>query len=242
MLATTMRLIRKGVFALVWVGIAAGQGQAQEPQNVVSTTTASGSSTTTPNPDCEVELRLYNRVELSFVSFSAGVSARRCRSDIPGLVLTDQPGYIELSNFPPGFHGPADLLTCFEEVHHSGCEPLLEDYDVLFVAYGGPNGELPEPPEICAARIECDRYNCDPTGERVADRCGDADDSGTIRAVDALAVLRASVDLQECLPVRCDADRDGQTTATDAQLVLRTSIGIDSLLECPPPCEPWSPE
>jgi hypothetical protein len=57
----------------------------------------------------------------------------------------------------------------------------------MFVAYGGPGGELPEPPEICAARIECDHYNC-------------------------------------------------------AQLVLRASIGIDSLLECPPPCEPWSPE
>jgi hypothetical protein len=230
------------VGACLWIGVGAGLAHGQEPGNVTPTTSFASSSTTTPNADCELTLRLYNPVELAFVSFAAGVRARNCRSDIPGLVLTDQSGYLEVTGFPAGFRGPADLVTCFEEVHHSFCTPLLEDFGVLLIAYGGPDGELPEPPEICAARFDCDRYECQPRGARVADICGDADDSGVIRALDALAILRASVDLQECPPVRCDADRDGAGTASDALLVLRASIGIEVVLVCPPPCEPWAPE
>jgi hypothetical protein len=231
-------MVTLGVSTLLALG--AGDSGAEDRGNGNPTTAGSSSSTTTPNPDCEVSVRLYNAVELTALSFTSGVFS--CRSEIPGVVVTRQPsGYFEVTNFPLGFRGPADLLTCFEEIHHSDCEPFLEDYGFYLIAYGGPGGELPEPPELCAARIECDHYNCSPRTARVAGICGDADDNGAVRAIDALAILRASVDLQECPAVLCDADRDDENTATDAQLVLRASVGIDALLVCPPPCEPPSP-
>ena len=227
--------------ANVWLAFGTGVSGAVDRGDGNPTTTGYSSSTTTPNPDCEIAFRLHNPVELRLLSFTGG--GYSCRSEIPGVVVRRQAsGYFEVTNFPLDFRGPADLLTCFEEIHHSDCEPFLEDYPVHLIAYGGPDGELPEPPEICASRMECDHYNCSPSGARVADICGDADESGAVRALDALAILRASVDLQECPPVLCDADRDAENTATDAQLVLRASVGIDALLVCPPPCEPWSPE
>lgn len=59
---------------------------------------------------------------------------------------------------------------------------------------------------------------------------GDIDGDGSITANDALAVLRASVNIAELTPeqtVLADVDRDGSVTANDALAVLRCSVGVD---------------
>src|SRR6185369_9202000 len=87
---------------------------------------------------------------------------------------------------------------------------------------------------------QCD----DPTGEnlhgacsvdcKLAERCGDADDSGTTTATDALKILRFAVDLEpQCTRDRCDIDGNGLTTASDASAALHDAAGLGVTLRCP---------
>jgi len=63
--------------------------------------------------------------------------------------------------------------------------------------------------------------------------CGDADESGTITAPDALAILRAAVGSQSCDPCRCDSDGSNSVTAADALRILQVAVGLDRELGCP---------
>ncbi|MFN2376775.1 MAG: hypothetical protein ABR538_09575 [Candidatus Binatia bacterium] len=64
--------------------------------------------------------------------------------------------------------------------------------------------------------------------------CGDSVGADlTVRAADALGVLRASVGLSACDLCSCDADGSGAMTSTDAQVVLRHSVGLGGAMVCP---------
>lgn len=60
--------------------------------------------------------------------------------------------------------------------------------------------------------------------------CGDATDDGAVTSSDALVVLAASVQVEPCIPCRCDADRSGRVTAIDALAVLLHSVGNLSIV------------
>ncbi len=67
--------------------------------------------------------------------------------------------------------------------------------------------------------------------------CGDADDSGSVTATDALFILRTSVGASSCDDCVCDVDSSGggtPTTATDALRVLQKGVGLPGELVCPP--------
>ena len=66
--------------------------------------------------------------------------------------------------------------------------------------------------------------------------CGDPDDSGQVRASDALFVLRAAVGVATCEPCVCNVDSSAGTnpiTASDSLRVLRASVGTAVELICP---------
>ena len=65
--------------------------------------------------------------------------------------------------------------------------------------------------------------------------CGDASGDGSVKAADALRVLRAAVGGSECLsqPCVCDVNGSGSLTATDALITLRIAVGAPVNLACP---------
>ena len=63
--------------------------------------------------------------------------------------------------------------------------------------------------------------------------CGDADDSGSITASDALVTLRASIGLGTCDLCVCDVDDSGNISASDAQRILQYAVGTPVELTCP---------
>jgi hypothetical protein len=58
--------------------------------------------------------------------------------------------------------------------------------------------------------------------------------SGLVTATDALFLLRASVDLEDCLPCVCDVDASGSVSATDSLIALQAAVGQPVELTCPP--------
>jgi len=62
--------------------------------------------------------------------------------------------------------------------------------------------------------------------------CGDADQSGSIVATDALIALNTAVGLASCLESACDASGDGKTTASDALLILNAAVSPGTVLRC----------
>lgn len=58
--------------------------------------------------------------------------------------------------------------------------------------------------------------------------------ANVITASDALVVLRAAVDLEECAPCTCDVNNSGGITTTDALIVLKNAVGQVVPLDCPP--------
>lgn len=66
--------------------------------------------------------------------------------------------------------------------------------------------------------------------------CGDANGDGTIKASDALRVLRAAVGPAIACPLwRCDTDDSAALVASDALRVLRYAVGQAVTLNCPLP-------
>jgi hypothetical protein len=55
----------------------------------------------------------------------------------------------------------------------------------------------------------------------------------SLTASNALAVLRAAVNLRACLRCICDVNNSGSTTTTDALTVLRGAVGLQVTLACP---------
>jgi hypothetical protein len=62
--------------------------------------------------------------------------------------------------------------------------------------------------------------------------CGDADQSGTIVATDALIALRTAVGTASCFETACDTSGDGRTTATDALAILNAAVAPGTILRC----------
>jgi 6-phosphogluconolactonase (cycloisomerase 2 family) len=64
--------------------------------------------------------------------------------------------------------------------------------------------------------------------------CGDVNDSGTVTAIDALAILKASVGGNECEPLVCVCNVAGGGTinATDALQALRIAVGLAVATAC----------
>ncbi len=62
--------------------------------------------------------------------------------------------------------------------------------------------------------------------------CGDADQSGSVVATDALIALRTAVGTSACMESACDASGDGAITAGDALLILVASVSSGDPLRC----------
>ncbi|HEY2774462.1 MAG TPA: LamG-like jellyroll fold domain-containing protein [Candidatus Binatia bacterium] len=62
--------------------------------------------------------------------------------------------------------------------------------------------------------------------------CGDANESDTITAADALAALRSSVGTG-CCRITCDVNSSGSVTASDALAILKRAVGQGVTLTCP---------
>ena len=76
--------------------------------------------------------------------------------------------------------------------------------------------------------------SCDAGCQSVS--CGDPDDTATVRASDALFILRVAVGVSQCDPCVCNVDNSASgtaVTASDALRVLRASVGVSVELVCP---------
>lgn len=62
--------------------------------------------------------------------------------------------------------------------------------------------------------------------------CGDTNFDSSLKASDALTVLRASVGAGLCLDCVCDVNASGDTTSSDALAVLRRSVGLSATMSC----------
>jgi hypothetical protein len=62
--------------------------------------------------------------------------------------------------------------------------------------------------------------------------CGDADQSGTVVATDALIALNTAVGLAGCLESACDPSRNGAVTASDALAILSAAVSPGTHLRC----------
>jgi hypothetical protein len=62
----------------------------------------------------------------------------------------------------------------------------------------------------------------------------DVNDSGAVTAIDALAILKASVGGNECEPLVCvcDVAGGGSINATDALQALRIAVGLAVAASC----------
>jgi len=95
----------------------------------------------------------------------------------------------------------------------------------------------------CNDGIACTVDTCDTqTGECLHDdsgcgcsgTCGDpAPVLGTVTAVDAQFILRASVELEDCALCVCDLDSSGTILSNDALADLRYAVGLAETLNCP---------
>lgn len=63
--------------------------------------------------------------------------------------------------------------------------------------------------------------------------CGDFNGDGSLKAPDALGVLRAAVGSIACEKCICDTDASGSIAAGDALRVLRAAVGLDIEINCP---------
>src|SRR5207237_9251756 len=81
--------------------------------------------------------------------------------------------------------------------------------------------------ELRDARHPADGDYCSGDCTAFPDSCGDANDSGTVTAIDAAQILRAAVELPPgCELWRCDVNTSGTITAVDGNLVLRKAVGL----------------
>lgn len=65
-----------------------------------------------------------------------------------------------------------------------------------------------------------------------AQKCGDADDDGTITVTDGVRVLRNAAGLGDCALNLCDVDGNGSVSVTDGVVVLRAAVGLGDPTGC----------
>jgi len=187
---------------------------------------------------CEVDVRLYDPVDLGSLTF-AGENDLFCESAVEGAVVNDPPGFFwHLEGLPEGFRGPATILRCSDCYDEFECQPQLFNFRSSFVAFTATDAQgndIP-PPKLCAERLDCEAWTCEPEGPYFADVCGDVDGDRTITSPDALGALQAATGQRTCAPTVCDVDRSGTTTAKDALAILIASVGGEAELVCTAPC------
>jgi hypothetical protein len=150
-----------------------------------------------------------------------------------------------MTEFPPDFVGPADILVCDDYYFDDECpaaslDQLEQDFGIVEAL--DENGVRIPSIAICPVRFECSRYcGSAPPGPYEIRTCGDANLDGAVTATDALAVLMAAVGSSSCLPEHCDADADGVVASTDALRILVSAVGQGADLQCPPPCAAQTP-
>jgi hypothetical protein len=215
-------------------------GSAQETTQSISSTTV---TTLQQDFECFVSLRLYDPVEITRVEVQlVFFTNANCFSPIPGARVTRTiipHSAVVIDQLPPGFRGPATILTCPGGFFHFECPPDLDEVNQRATIYEvrGPDGPLEDIPAFCAAELDCTRWPCLPAmGPYYADLCGDPDRNNAINATDALLTLRAAVSIVSCPLTQCDADRSGSVSATDALRVLVSAVGLQTELICPAPC------
>jgi hypothetical protein len=137
------------------------------------------------------------------------------------------------------FFSVAAVTDCMYVSHHN---PLIDFIDTIIpgtkmcgnCVLDPENGEQCddgnnawEPGQIC--RVDCSQVTL----------CGDADDSGTVTILDALFILRTSVELETCHPSLCDIGGDGAINTNDALRALRFAVGLPTDFNCPvaPPAD-----
>src|SRR6185369_11797032 len=104
---------------------------------------------------------------------------------------------------------------------------------------------------VAGAPLDCDDHNSCTTDQCISIQvgcqntpipdcvpafvCGDANGDGTVKASDALAVLKDAVGGDQCAarPCVCDANGSGTLTAADALAVLKAAVGAPVTLACP---------
>jgi hypothetical protein len=191
---------------------------------------------------CEFDIALYDPVPLTYLRLEPGMWGS-CRTPIPGVTIREvyEHGPVVLENFPTDFSGPATLLLCGADYHHSWCAPTLEGTDLYLQVEEarGADGEPIATPAVCVSYIDCDRWPCGEDGPLIADVCGDPNRDGHVTATDALVALMTAVSDGDCPATQCDADRDGSIDATDALRILQAGLQLPprtELLLCPAPC------
>ena len=95
------------------------------------------------------------------------------------------------------------------------------------------------PNELMEPNFQTINHNLDLTaalfkdlGYPVIYDCGDANQDGNVNAVDALAMLRVAVGLDDCIESLCDVNGDGITTASDTLATLQFGVGAPIHLSC----------
>jgi hypothetical protein len=105
------------------------------------------------------------------------------------------------------------------------------------MAYGG---DCNEDGDICTADVCDGAGNCvhtfDPCADYTCRLCGQPVTLGDFGPTvsDALFVLRASLQIEDCELCVCDTVHDGVVTTRDALVTLRAAITRDVTLSCPP--------
>jgi hypothetical protein len=237
-----------GAILIVYLDAAGGVKNVRritdESSNATTTTDWWYTSTTNFEEEfyCGFDIGLYDPVAITYLRLRPGMWGS-CRTPIPGVTIREvyEHGPVVMENFPPDFRGPATLLICGANYHHSECAPTLEETDLyLHVDEArGADGEPIAVPAVCATYIDCDWWPCGEDGPLVADMCGDPNRDGHVTATDALMALMTAVSDGDCPATECDADRDGGIDATDALRILQAGLEYPvrtDLLVCPAPC------
>ena len=218
-------------------------------EEIVVTTTSSTSTTTTTLPlgrrECQVHFEITSTGNLESLQLTVDYST--APGNFIGVgddvecsifaamvgIANDNDGTRVLSvaaiDFV-GFNTPVRVASCGFE---SGpTEPLPAEFGITLIDFGVVSG-APEP--AVEAAVECgdvDQGAPTPSFLRRATLCGDADGSGHLTAGDALAILKAAVNIATCPAGRCDADGNGSVSVADALLVLKAALDMPVKLSC----------
>lgn len=138
-------------------------------------------------------------------------------------------------------HFGASVAVVSGKVTVGAPEQAVDEVTGAGAAYSGSGIDVP--PEVCGDGTTTSGEECDDgdtlweqgqacNGACAAVECGDANDSGTFTASDALFALRAGVGAVVCDLSVCDAGGNGSVAASDALLILRKAVGGPVDLNC----------
>lgn len=129
--------------------------------------------------------------------------------------------------------GPLPLASCI--FIPTRFIPALERFRIdVDEAFAPDDSPLDPLPDVVATALDCPSLSTTTTTTTTMPprSCGDFDGDGTVRAGDALSVLRSAVGLVDCPVSVCDLSGDGSVRASDALLALQFAVGNDVELLC----------